>query len=38
MARVMGEDTTDDEKIEKTLGLRKGSVGKLGRRGVVENV
>ena len=31
-------ETADDGEIEKRFGLKKGSVEKLGTRGVVENV
>ena len=36
--RVLGfVETADDGEIEKRFGMKRGSVGKLGRKGVIEN-
>ena len=36
--RLLGMGVEEDGEIEKRFGLKRGSVGKLGKKGVVENV
>ena len=38
MLMLRDEKGMGEDEIERTLGLKKGLVGRLGRRGVVESV